>query len=107
MFSLFFFPFFSTCGVYIDKTIKLWKVFEKSLKLVAESNGIASNGGGGGHMNGGSPTPTTTSSSNNNNSNALRIPKLMHHDTIIAAVPRRVYANGMSNCWVGMSRERD
>ncbi|CDH51402.1 protein phosphatase 2a regulatory b subunit [Lichtheimia corymbifera JMRC:FSU:9682] len=64
-----------------DKTIKLWKVFEKSLKLVAESNGIASS------MNG-SATTTTTSSSN-----ALRIPKLMHHDTIIAAVPRRVYAN--------------
>lgn len=82
MFSLSLFPiFFSTCGA-IDKTIKLWKVFEKSLKLVAESNGIASNG----TMNG---SATTTTSSN-----ALRIPKLMHHDTIIAAVPRRVYANG-------------
>lgn len=26
--------------------------------------------------------------------NAIRIPKLAHQDTIIAAAPRRVYANG-------------
>lgn len=25
----------------------------------------------------------------------LRLPKLTHHDTIIAAVPRKIYANGM------------
>ncbi|RUP42785.1 protein phosphatase 2A regulatory B subunit [Jimgerdemannia flammicorona] len=57
-----------------DKTIKLWKVFEKSLKVVAENNlsdGIR---------------PQV-------NSSPLRLPKLTHHDTIIAAVPRKVYAN--------------
>ncbi|PWW79299.1 protein phosphatase 2A regulatory subunit PR55 [Tuber magnatum] len=48
-----------------DKTIKLWKVFEKSLK----------------------PPPTFNSSS------ALRLPRLTHHDTVVAAVPRRTYAN--------------
>ncbi|CAZ85610.1 unnamed protein product [Tuber melanosporum] len=48
-----------------DKTIKLWKVFEKSLK----------------------PPPTF------NNSSALRLPRLTHHDTVVAAVPRRTYAN--------------
>lgn len=54
-----------------DKTIKLWKVFDKSLKLVTE-NSIAPN-----------PTPVNT----------LRLPTLTHHDTIVAAVPRKVYAN--------------
>ncbi|RPB09859.1 protein phosphatase 2A regulatory subunit PR55 [Morchella conica CCBAS932] len=48
-----------------DKTIKLWKVFEKSLK----------------------PPPIF------NNSTALRLPRLTHHDTVVAAVPRRTYAN--------------
>jgi serine/threonine-protein phosphatase 2A regulatory subunit B len=57
----------------LDKTIKLWKVFEKSLKVVAENS-----------VNGG-PQPVA---------NALRIPKLAHQDTIIAAAPRKVYANG-------------
>lgn len=56
----------------LDKTIKLWKVFDKSLKLVTE-NSIAPNN-----------TPVNT----------LRLPKLTHHDTIVAAVPRKVYANG-------------
>ncbi|KAG0172751.1 protein phosphatase 2A regulatory subunit cdc55 [Apophysomyces sp. BC1034] len=48
-----------------DKTIKLWKVFEKSLRVVSE-------------------TPVGP---------ALHIPKLSHHDTVVAAVPRRVYAH--------------
>lgn len=56
----------------LDKTIKLWKVFDKSLKLVTE-NSIAPN-----------PIPANT----------LRLPTLTHHDTIVAAVPRKVYANG-------------
>jgi serine/threonine-protein phosphatase 2A regulatory subunit B len=56
-----------------DKTIKLWKVFEKSLKVVSES--VLNDG----------PQPL---------SSALRIPKLAHQDTIIAAAPRKVYANG-------------
>ncbi|OBZ85400.1 Protein phosphatase PP2A regulatory subunit B [Choanephora cucurbitarum] len=53
-----------------DKTIKLWKVFDKSLKLVSENS----------HNSG-------------DNSSSIRFPKLMHHDTIVAAVPRKVYAN--------------
>ncbi|KAI9029663.1 protein phosphatase PP2A regulatory subunit B [Phycomyces nitens] len=53
-----------------DKTIKLWKVFEKSLRVVSES-----------------PVgPGITQPS-------LRVPKLTHRDTIVAAVPRKVYAN--------------
>ncbi|CAG8538103.1 9262_t:CDS:2 [Ambispora gerdemannii] len=58
-----------------DKTIKLWKVFEKSLKVVAENN--LSDG----------LRPSNGQLSN------LKLPKLTHHDTIIAAVPRKVYAN--------------
>ncbi|OZJ03194.1 Protein phosphatase PP2A regulatory subunit B [Bifiguratus adelaidae] len=54
-----------------DKTIKLWKVFEKSLKMVAEHS----------HEN------------TNTAPNSLLLPKFTHHDTIIAAVPRKVYAN--------------
>ncbi|KAI8344029.1 protein phosphatase PP2A regulatory subunit B [Chlamydoabsidia padenii] len=55
-----------------DKTIKLWKVYEKSLKVVSENS-----------LNDG-PQPVA---------NTLRIPKLAHQDTIIAAAPRKVYAN--------------
>ncbi|KAG1468984.1 hypothetical protein G6F56_003524 [Rhizopus delemar] len=49
----------------------MWKVFDKSLKLVTEH----------------SAAPITTTP------NTLRLPKLTHHDTIVAAVPRKVYAN--------------
>lgn len=58
-----------------DKTIKLWKVFEKSLKVVAENN-----------LNDGARPQ-------NGRIQQLKLPKLTHHDTIIAAVPRKVYAN--------------
>lgn len=62
----------------LDKTIKLWKVFDKSLKLVTE-NSIAPN-----------PSPVNT----------LRLPTLTHHDTIVAAVPRKVYANGKERKYI-------
>ncbi|KAF9170526.1 protein phosphatase 2A regulatory subunit cdc55 [Mortierella sp. AD010] len=57
-----------------DKTVKLWKVFEKTIKVVSES----SHGDGQQLPIAGAP---------------LRMPKLTHHDTIVAAVPRKVYAN--------------
>jgi len=60
-----------------DKTIKLWKVFEKSLKVVSENN-----------MNDGTrPVPPPTLPTN------LRLPRMTQHDSIVAAVPRKVYAN--------------
>ncbi|TGZ80057.1 phosphatase PP2A regulatory subunit B [Ascodesmis nigricans] len=71
-----------------DKTIKLWKVFEKSLKVVAENN-LTHDGSsvapGARHVN--QPPPIFNSSA------ALRLPRLTHHDTVVAAVPRRTYAN--------------
>ncbi|PPJ52591.1 hypothetical protein CBER1_10476 [Cercospora berteroae] len=75
-----------------DKTIKLWKVFEKSLKVVAENN--LSNEltpAGTGNANGGGPVryPNHAFKSVAD----LKFPRMTHHDTVVAAVPRRVYAN--------------
>jgi serine/threonine-protein phosphatase 2A regulatory subunit B len=61
----------------VDKTIKLWKVFEKSLRVVSESN-----------MSDGQqalPPPALRQH--------LRLPRTQHQDNIIAAVPRKVYSN--------------
>lgn len=80
-----------------DKTIKLWKVFEKSLKVVSENNLS-----GDGFRN---AAAAAASSSNLHPSlvpppvplvgsgTSLRMPTLTHHDTIVAAVPRKIYAN--------------
>ncbi|CAG7924474.1 unnamed protein product [Penicillium olsonii] len=74
-----------------DKTIKLWKVFDKSLKVVAENN--LSNeltpanpiGAGGGMAR--APRASFKDPA------ALKLPRLTHHDTVVAAVPRKTYAN--------------
>ncbi|KAL5035058.1 hypothetical protein BDV3_004522 [Batrachochytrium dendrobatidis] len=59
-----------------DKTIKLWKIFEKSMKVVSENNvGDGSQG----------PTGITKDS--------LKLPKLIHHGSITAAIPRKIYQN--------------
>jgi len=68
-----------------DKTIKLWKVFEKSLKVVAENNLSTESMR---HR-----MPMTTATTNITNASALRLPRLTHHDTVVAAVPRKCYAN--------------
>ena len=60
-----------------DKTIKLWKVFEKSLRVVSESN----------HFDGQRPVATPSNPSH------LRLPRMTQQDNIIAAVPRKVYSN--------------
>ncbi|KAI0172350.1 UAA transporter family-domain-containing protein [Hypoxylon sp. FL1284] len=75
-----------------DKTIKLWKVFEKSLKVVAENNlshdltpgNVAGVGGG---------APRPVPQSHFKSMGELKLPRLTHHDTVVAAVPRRTYAN--------------
>lgn len=58
-----------------DKTIKLWKVFDKQIKVVAENN----------HSDGFPPGGAGQS--------PLRLPRMTTHDSITAAVPRKVYAN--------------
>jgi len=60
-----------------DKTIKLWKVFEKSLRVVSESN----------HFDGHNTVLPPTQRS------LLRLPRTTQQDNIIAAIPRKVYAN--------------
>jgi serine/threonine-protein phosphatase 2A regulatory subunit B len=65
-------------------------VFEKSLKVVAENNLshelTPSNLAGGG----GAPRP---SQYHFRDATDLKLPRLTHHDTVVAAVPRRTYAN--------------
>ncbi|RMD42047.1 hypothetical protein DV735_g3091, partial [Chaetothyriales sp. CBS 134920] len=73
-----------------DKTIKLWKVFEKSLKVVAENNlsqDPTPAGPGAGTALAAPRLPRFKDASQ------LRLPRLTHHDTVVAAVPRRTYAN--------------
>ncbi len=68
---------YAFCAGLVDKTIKLWKVFEKSLRVVSESN-----------MGDGQralPPPSLRQH--------LRLPRMQHQDNIIAAVPRKVYSN--------------
>ncbi|CCE72750.1 Piso0_000344 [Millerozyma farinosa CBS 7064] len=59
-----------------DKTIKLWKVMEKQVKLVSENN-----------LNGSSSVPSSLSVSN------LKLPKLTYHDRLISAQPKKIYSN--------------
>jgi serine/threonine-protein phosphatase 2A regulatory subunit B len=63
----------------VDKTIKLWKVFEKSIKVVQENNVTSGYTGPG-------PIPGVTPSQ-------LRLPRMAVQENIVAAVPRKVYAN--------------
>ena len=82
-----------------DKTIKLWKVYEKSIKMVAENNlndgfllrspnqnplSFAGNGIHSSNMGMGIPHFTRQS---------LRLPRMTHHETIVTATPRRVFQN--------------
>lgn len=73
-----------------DKTIKLWKVFEKSLKVVAENN-LTQDLTPGGPPGGGAPVRNLNV--NFRSAADLKMPRLTHHDTVVAAVPRRTYAN--------------
>jgi serine/threonine-protein phosphatase 2A regulatory subunit B len=74
-----------------DKTIKLWKVFEKSLKVVAENNlSHELTPGGGMAVGGGVSRPLHSSIRSIGD---LKLPRLTHHDTVVAAIPRRTYAN--------------
>lgn len=60
-----------------DKTIKLWKVFEKSLRVVSESNT---------HDGQQTIDPPKVASK-------LKFPRMTPQDQITAAVPRKVYSN--------------
>jgi serine/threonine-protein phosphatase 2A regulatory subunit B len=88
-----------------DKTIKLWKVFEKQIKIVSENNNITPN------SNSSDPKSTTNIShqlssfqtnpnliTNLTTSNSsimadIKLPRLTYHDTITAAQPKKIFAN--------------
>ncbi|KAG7836056.1 hypothetical protein KL943_001705 [Ogataea angusta] len=80
-----------------DKTIKLWKVFEKQIKMVSENNlsekSVSSpkmhSQYSSFHINTNltQPYPMLSSAAN------LKLPKLTMHDTITAAQPKKIYAN--------------
>lgn len=63
--------------LFLDKTIKLWKVFEKGLKVVSESN----------QFEGSRALPPPVSIQQ------LRLPRMTLQDNIIAAIPRKIYSN--------------
>lgn len=65
----------------IDKTIKLWKVYERSLKTVSESSMMTDGDSVPGNF--GRPVQTN-----------LTMPKISHQDNVVAATPRRIYSNG-------------
>ncbi|EGW33229.1 protein phosphatase PP2A regulatory subunit B [Spathaspora passalidarum NRRL Y-27907] len=60
-----------------DKTIKLWKIVERQIKLVAENN-----------LNGSSHLPNS-----NFNISSLKLPQLQVHDKLITAQPKKIYSN--------------
>lgn len=64
-------------------------MFEKSLKVVAENN-LSNEATAGGIAGGGAPRalPGAIKSASD-----LKLPRLTHHDTVVAAVPRKTYAN--------------
>ncbi|KAL7416062.1 protein phosphatase 2A regulatory B subunit [Mrakia frigida] len=74
-----------------DKTIKLWKVFDKTIKLVSDNN-LSTAAADGGFRSGPVP-PSNLSTGVPGVQPSLRLPRLQQHDSIVAAVPRKVYAN--------------
>ncbi|SCU84757.1 LAFA_0D11826g1_1 [Lachancea sp. 'fantastica'] len=81
-----------------DKTIKLWKVYEKNIKLVSDNN--LSEGAYGAGSGTGSSAKNRHLQHHGNGSakavlslSALKLPKLSQHDKIIAAAPKKIYSN--------------
>lgn len=66
-----------------DKTVKLWKIYEKSLKVVAENNLSDSL----------FPSMPTSNAYQSLSAASLKLPRMTLHDTIVAAAPRKTYAN--------------
>lgn len=86
-----------------DKTIKLWKVFEKQIKLVSENNNTSvlnSNNiqtlNVAEQLTKFKTNPTLISTIVNKNVNIManiKLPRLTYHDTITAAQPKKIFAN--------------
>ena len=66
-------------------------MFEKSLKVVAENNLTQDLTPGG--PAGGNGAPVRNANAHFRSTADLKLPRLTHHDTVVAAVPRKTYAN--------------
>ncbi|KAH3667786.1 hypothetical protein WICMUC_005318 [Wickerhamomyces mucosus] len=66
-----------------DKTIKLWKIFDKQIKLVSENNLSEFQ----------NSNKSNNFHHNNLTLNGLKFPKLKLQDKIVAASPKRIYSN--------------
>ncbi|KAM0752010.1 protein phosphatase 2A regulatory subunit PR55 [Meredithblackwellia eburnea MCA 4105] len=85
-----------------DKTIKLWKVFEKSVKVISENNGSVALSAAVPPSPPSAAALTSSTSSpaarplatvDANGAPIFHLPRMKYHDTVVAAVPRKVYAN--------------
>lgn len=84
-----------------DKTIKLWKIFEKTIKVVSENNlgsrDAPSQGAAAGMrvsaLNPNALHASALAARALSTPRPLRLPRVLVHDKIIAAAPRRVFAN--------------
>lgn len=65
-------------------------MFDKSLKVVAENNLSHDLTPAGAVSGGGAPRPPHVPFKD---ASALKLPRMTHHDTVVAAVPRRTYSN--------------
>lgn len=65
-------------------------MFDKSLKVVAENNLSHDLTPAGAVAGGGMPRAPHLSF---RDASSLKLPRLTHHDTVVVAVPRRIYAN--------------
>mmetsp|Transcript_12967 Transcript_12967/g.38110 ORF Transcript_12967/g.38110 Transcript_12967/m.38110 type:complete len:492 (+) Transcript_12967:111-1586(+) len=89
-----------------DKTVKLWKIYEKTVKLVTSVNAErvregAAAGGKGATWNPGAagaagalPGAGAGAAAAGAMAHVLCMPRITPHDVIVTAMPKRVYANG-------------
>ena len=84
--------------------MKLWKVYEKSIKVVAENNLNDGNGilsrspqagllGTSAFNNGTISSSAATLHIPHFTPQTLRLPRMTHHETIVTATPRRIFQN--------------
>ncbi|GMM31471.1 protein phosphatase 2A regulatory subunit [Martiniozyma asiatica (nom. inval.)] len=92
-----------------DKTIKLWKIFDKQIKLVSENNmsnpDLAKQLGPGAanavinqnsssfNINSNLTELGTASRAGSGSMQNIKLPKMTYHDTITAAQPKKIFAN--------------
>lgn len=77
-----------------DKTIKLWKIYEKNVHLVAENNlSLVNNQSNTNNSNKETHFSTKFANSVQLSLANLKLPQLSKHDKIIAATPKKIFSN--------------